>query len=232
MDGSWNGCMARRPVLCSIPRGWITTNRQSFVPLREERAGQSPEGVLVLAVPGEAADKGIRRAPILVRPPSSSQGTGRGEQQQQGAGRAGIKPPGSRTSRNPTRENPRCKRRHAPRPLQSPGRGRTGRTDGRLRCVGQWRARSTARAERQAGSTHVRRDATRRRSRPQCNDVIGGQVASGRAARSAPSGQPGTCRPGTQSLSASHLGPSGSPVSTTTPTYEPARRPAVLHCTL
>jgi hypothetical protein len=75
MDGSWNGCMARRPVLCSIPRGWITTNRQSFVPLREERAGQSPEGVLVLAVPGEAADKGIRRAPILVRPPSSSQGT-------------------------------------------------------------------------------------------------------------------------------------------------------------
>lgn len=48
MDGSWNGCMARRPVLCSIPRGWITTNRQSFVPLREERAGQSPEGVLVL----------------------------------------------------------------------------------------------------------------------------------------------------------------------------------------
>jgi hypothetical protein len=152
MDGSWNGCMARRPVLCSIPRGWITTNRQSFVPLREERAGQSPEGVLVLAVPGEAADKGIRRAPILVRPPSSSQGTGRGEQQQQGAGRAGIKPPGSRTSRNPTRENPRCKRLHAPRRLQSPGRGRTGRT-----LALRWPVASTIDCtSRAAGRQHAR----------------------------------------------------------------------------
>jgi len=58
------------PVLCSIPRRSITTNRQSFVPLGEERE-RGPGGVLllVLAVPGEAADKAIRRAPILVRPP-------------------------------------------------------------------------------------------------------------------------------------------------------------------
>ena len=125
----------------------------------------------------------------------SRQGTRQGRGEQQGAGPAGIKPPGSRTSRKPTRENPRCKcrRPHARTPSSSAvARPLAGRTDGRLRCVGEWRAR----AERQAAS---RQDAgTRRYARPtrrdaregavepsrsQCNDGIGGHVAIGRAAR-------------------------------------------------
>jgi hypothetical protein len=50
------------------------------------------------AVPGEAADKAIKRAPILVRPSSPPRSATAREQAP-----AGIKPPGSRTSRKPTR---------------------------------------------------------------------------------------------------------------------------------
>jgi len=112
---------------------------------RERRGVGGAEGVLllVLAVPGEAADKAIRRAPILVRassPPRSS--TAREPQAP-----AGIKPPGSRTSRKPTRTG------GLPAGAASPARPCT---PPRARRLANQRARRSRAAGRQAGTTCTR----------------------------------------------------------------------------
>ena len=92
-------------------------------------------------MPGEAADKGIKRAPILVRPSSPPPRSATTAREPQAP--AGIKPPGSRTSRIPTRTRPARRRR-----LPVPAAAR------RSRLAIQRAAQAARQAGRQAAGRH------------------------------------------------------------------------------